>query len=338
VKIKTQGEVLAKLELETRKAMRDHEDRSVLTLIRAWRAVQVQMRSIILSEYMSDFPQKDWTLFEAKRKGTLIRIDHRITQALNIFFTFTHNHLLKVLLESHQQETLRALWMLAVTTPKSTVIKAPNGNAIREADVPEDATPWALRLSTWLGLLRNQININLTSQALAGNTLQEAAAEATDAKVKLPQGNFDFDGLLERMSRYEMISAQASARGDVSDANDDIITREVFMTLADDKVCPECEALEGAELSGPNDENYPPIHLGPCRCFVSQVPMEWAELLRSGTPEDQQFVKDLEELGMAPTAMAVRDSEGKIEGSVIVSFEDWSSKYGPVVGSAANAR
>jgi len=333
-KFTDQKAILAKLEKETRVAQRDLENDNVRHMMSGVSETKRMMRDLIVSEYMNDFGSLQWDLPTAKHRGTLLRIEKGLTEILNSFGRLAVKHLHDSIVKNRQQEVLRGLWMLDNTVPPKTNVYALNGLEIKESDIPLEGEPeWSLKIHTWNELLKRQAMSQLQAQALHRTSISDAA-KAVDAKIPLPQGNYDYESLLERLTTNEILNAQAAGRGDVAEANSDIVEQEVFLTLDDARVCDECDQEEGKEV---DESNQPPLHVN-CRCYTSIVPKQWADLLRSGDSDDNELANHLEDLGLVPTSMAIRGPDGELQGRVVVEFDTFANKYGPLIGQYQGIR
>jgi hypothetical protein len=63
------------------------------------------------------------------------------------------------------------------------------------------------------------------------------------------------------------------------------------------------------------------------------VPKSYADLLRSGDDSDWDLARDMDDNGLVPNSLVIRDSSGAIAGKTIVSFNSWTKKNGFAVTS-----
>lgn len=321
----TQSGTLNRLEAETRKAGRAHEDACVDALKREWEAAKKSLRGIIMAEYHAAHGSEMWNLANAGM--TIERINHFSTNELVGFFNSILRFMRDTVKDAYRHEALRHVWMLDMLTPPSRKPRIP-GKALREALRPEDyKTGWEQALAEWLRAYAANLNTNLRLEALHEGSITDAADEVDATKVD----NFDPIYKLSSMLFTQILQAQRDARDDVAGENEDLVAEEIFQTLEDSAVCDICDAEDGK----PADEAEPiPVHYG-CRCFTRIVPRDFAELLRNGTDDEKQAALDMDARGLVPDAMAIRDAEGNLQAHLHVDFDTWAGLHGiSIVGWA----
>ena len=319
----TQRQALARMEEETRKYMRRLEDEYGRQLGVIWEYTLKELRFRITDAYRQDFGKDTWDIAGAHARGTLDRIKSHTADTLGAFLVLATTRIGVALKHIREEERLRALWMIDQVTPDSFMPNVMNFMPAREADSPRDAkATWNQALSTWIDTYHANLNTNLKMEALHEGDVNDAAAEAESTKVD----NFDPAYKLASMFSGESIRAEADARRDVFDANDDSVEEEVWVTMEDGSVCPICNDYDGKPLSEIEDDI--PAHYN-CRCYTRFVPKAWAAMLRSGDPEEKERALQMDDRGLVPDSMAIYSTKtGELIGRAIVTFEDWKSGRG----------
>jgi len=227
----TQSGTLNRLEAETRKAGRAHEDACVDALKREWEAAKKSLRGIIMAEYHAAHGSETWNLANAGM--TIERINHFSTNELVGFFNSILRFMRDTVKDAYRHEALRHVWMLDMLTPPSRKPRIP-GKALREALRPEDyKTGWEQALAEWLRAYAVNLNTNLRLEALHEGSITDAADEVDATKVD----NFDPIYKLSSMLFMHILQAQRDARDDVAGENEDLVAEEIFQTLEDSAVC-----------------------------------------------------------------------------------------------------
>ena len=316
----TQRQALARMEKETRAEMRRLEDAYNGNLAALWKQTLDELRYNIHLAYVQDFGKGTWDIVGAHSKGTLARIYRDTDITLHSFKAKAASQIKASLAYLRQEERLRALWMIDQVTPNSFLPKAPAQPA-REAESPRDAAAtWEQAFYTWMAVYHGNLNANLRLEALNASDMYDAAEEADATRI----GNFDPAYKLKSMFASQAIKEQADARREIFDGNDESVEEEIWVTMEDGVVCPICEEYDGKPLSEINDDI--PAHYN-CRCYTRFVPKGWADMLRSGDPDEKDLALSMDDAGLVPDAMAVRSPRtGELIGRAIVSFEDWKAQ------------
>ena len=320
--IKRQADVVAQIEARVRVTMRRMEEDAAKRLQLLWDSTAEAMRGVILSEYHRDFRNEPWTLAQAQARGTLLRIEKRTKSIMRTFAASAIDLVRQAKRETWQEEALRAMYMLDITTPKHVAIKAPAPRAFREAGgilqsmtgAPAKAG-WNERFAAWADAYGSQLNLNLK----LGSLNQSAPADAADEVAATRPGSpaVSFNQIIDRILRVEVIDAEARAREDVKDANPEVVAVEIWQAMADGRVCPLCESQDGQAREDCTEEI--PAH-PLCRCFYRLVPKDWADLMRSG---DKDFARKLDSAGLVPDAMVIFDGAGQPAAAITVDFTAW---------------
>lgn len=316
-----QANVLARLESETRRAVRRLEDSCSHGLTRLWDACKSDLEAVVISMYRRDFGRDNWDVVAATNRNTLHHIAAKSYDRLVTFRDDALAHISAGLEQVRHEEMLRALWMLDQVTVPSYTPRLPM--VARESGPrPQDyKAAWDTVLNHWLEAYNQSFSANLRLNALAEGSAMDAADEVTATKID----NFDPGFKLMSLFQTEAIQAQDSMREAVRWANADAVAEEVFLTLEDERVCPECDALDGKPI-----KERPPLHFC-CRCFTSLVPKTWADQLASGDDDEKAAALLAEDRGLIPSAMVIRGSDGELQGSVAITFSDWKKNKAPYV-------
>jgi hypothetical protein len=316
-----QAAVLVRLERETRRALRRQEDAAVEDLLAAWSETEARIASTIGREYRADFPEGTWTLAEASARGTLARIAYRVRGLLATFARDGAAQMRRALDEVYWHEAARQAWMLDVLTPSSHRPVLP-ARRTREAEVPKGprdyAARWPEAFIAWVETYDAQLAANLKLEALHEGSLADAELEAASAKID----GFVMPDKLRSLVTTQALMTMDDARDDFAGANGDLVMEEIWQTMEDAAVCPQCDAYDGRRLDEVPAEI--PAHFC-CRCYARLVPRDWAALLRSGDADEKASALAYDDEGLVADAMAVRGEDGGLIATVVVQFEDWLS-------------
>lgn len=318
----TQAKALGRMEDETRREMRRMEDSYNSALADLWKRTLKNISDCILRNYQKDFGRERWDIAAAHGKGTLARIQAETAFLVGQFKEQARALISKGLSHIHEEERLRALWMIDQTTPDSFTPKTPFAPA-READNPRDAkASWDAALSTWMETFHTNLNTNLRMEALHEGNINDAAEEAESTRVD----NYDPAYKLKSMFATSAIRTQADARRSVFDNNEEVMEVEIWQTMEDGIVCPICEEYDGKPLSEINDSI--PAHYN-CRCYSRFVPVPYSKMLSSGDPLEKEMALRMDDAGLINDALAVvSDKTGNLIGRAIVSFDEWKAAKG----------
>ena len=316
----TQRKALARMEQETRSAMRRLEDSCNKELLGMWSAAVSDIRASIIDIYRQDFGKDAWDLVGAHSKGTLGRISAASASRLSEFKAQAGQHVFDSLAHIHNQERLRALWMIDQTTPQSFLPKHPFKPAREAAASPRDAkATWQQAFGTWIDTYHTSINSNLKLETLHEGDIHDAADEAAATRI----GGYDPAYKFSSMFSTQALTEEADARRAIFDANEDVEEDEIWQTMEDTIVCAVCDDYDGKPMSKVPDDQ--PAHYR-CRCYSRFVPKAYAEILRSGTEEEKQLALDMDAQGLVPDSIAIRSEKtGDIIGRGVVSFSDWQA-------------
>ena len=325
----TQRKALARMEQQTRIAQRRLEDEYNRQLGLLWAATLKEIRSHITDAYRQDFGKNTWDLVGAQTRGTLTRINARTSETLSSFVVIATTRIKVALQHIHNQERLRALWMIDQTTPRSFLPKAPP-RRMREADNPRDAkASWETALAAWVDNYQAQLANNLRMEALHEADVHDAADEAAATRVD----GYDPAYKIQSMFAGEAIKEEADARRDIFDSNDDVVEEEIWVTMEDGSVCEICNDYDGKPLSEIPDDI--PAHYN-CRCYTRFVPKAWADMMRSGNSDERDAAQAMDDAGLVKDSMAIRSPKtGEIIAHAVISFEDWQAERGQNIAGVA---
>ena len=322
----TQSGALNRLEAETRRAGRAHEDLCARILKRAWYETKHLISGSIMADYWQTFPGDTWTLSRAG--PTIQSMASSAHGHLSQFHDWAKSHVEESVKDAYRHEALRQVWMLDMLTPPSRKPKLP-AKALQEAARPEDAAAWDQALNEWLRAYAANLNTNLRLEALHGGSLEDAAAEVDATKVD----GFDPEYKLASMLSGQILKAQRDARADVTDENGDLVAEEIFQTMEDSAVCEDCDSQDGKRVE--DVEMLPHVYGFNCRCFERIVPRDFAELLRGGDEDEKAAALDADARGLIPDSMAIRGPDGKLMAHIHIDFEKWMGEQGQFISGRA---
>ena len=311
--------------------MRRLEDTCNKELLGMWSAAVSDIRASILDIYRQDFGKDTWDLVGAHSRGTLSRISAASADRLGAFKAQAGKHVADKLSYIHNQERLRALWMIDQVTPDSFLPKHPFKPAREaKADNPRDAkATWQQAFGTWIDTYHTSLSSNLKLETLHEGDIHDAADEAAATRI----GGYEPAYKFRSMFATQAIQEEADARRAIFDANEDIEEDEIWQTMEDTIVCAICDDYDGKPVSEVPDEA--PAHFN-CRCYTRFVPKAWAAMLRSGSEEDKQLARDMDAAGLVPDNMAIRSQKtGELIGRAVISFDDWLPERGQSITGVA---
>ena len=325
----TQRKALARMEQQTRIAQRRLEDGYNAMLLKLWKGTLADIRATVLDTYRQDFGRGTWDLVGAQTRGTLSRINDRSAERLLLFKAEATLLIERSLAHIHNQERLRALWMIDQTTPQSFLPKAPP-RSVREADNPRDAkATWSVALNAWVDNYQSQLANNLRMEALHEGDAHDAADEPEATRV----AGYDPAYKFSSMFAGESIREEADARRDIFDGNDDVVEEEIWVTMEDGIVCEICAGYDQKPLSEVEDDI--PAHYN-CRCYTRFVPKAWADMMRSGNSDERDAAQAMDDAGLVKDSMAIRSPKtGDIIARAVISFEDWQAERGQNIAGVA---
>lgn len=309
----TQRGTLNRLELESRRAGRQLEDDFVGGMRGAWKHAKSTMRGVVMVEYAASHRGATWALRTAG--PALERINGGISRVLHDFRINAGGLTRGAIRSSYRLEALRQLWMLDQLTPPSYRPKMPV-RALREA-AAEPASTWSEALEEWVRAYQATLATNLRLEALHAGSLTDAADEVDAAKV----GGYDPAYKFGSMLTNQILATQRKARADVADENDELSAEEIFQTMEDYDVCPDCAPQDGKPVDEVEVQGH--VYSFNCRCFERIVPRQWAELLRSGDADEREAALMADDRGLVSDAMVVRGADGGLVAHFTMPFEKW---------------
>jgi len=327
---------LKRMERDTIGSSRIAEERETARLRTMWEATKYTMKSRIREEYRKAFAHGVWDLSRARSSGALVRIQKHTTACLDLFGASAAPFMATHLNQAKKERVLRLAWMLDMTSPP--MVRPKVGGArlrLKEANVtgsvhvysgPEAEASWLERFGEWLRGYDESLNRNITLGALNNSTPDDAAQEVDAART----GNrsMDFWDKIDSIFRNERQRAEAEGSVMFGAENEDMLAEEIWQAEGDEATCEDCDELDGySRADAEKGGDTIPLHPN-CRCYWRIVPKAWSEYLRSLDPEQ---ARALDDKGIAPDAMALRDPEtGKIGGLIWIDFKDWQ---GNIVGA-----
>lgn len=314
-----------RLQTETTKAHDDLAKAYLQDLAKLWHNTNLTLRGAIYAEYRNHFAER-WNLVDAKKMGTLIRIERRISQILQEFKDGSKTYVDWALRDLYHHSVARHAWILDQITPPIFKVKIPNKRGMHEA-APDWQPPkpppvaWGQRWDTWIDAYNAALNHNIKLGAMNGSTAEEATAEVDQTMPGSPR--YTLWDSFQRIFAFEAQGAFVGGQNNVAQANGDMVEEEIWQTRYNDRVCEICDDMAGKTVDEVADEGESiPAHPN-CRCFWETVPKKWADLLRSGNADDRDLAIDMEARGLVPYSMTVLDANGNPAASLIVSFQEW---------------
>ena len=313
---------LVKLETENQKALRKAEDKALVEIRQLWAVIRKSLKKTISDFYRQDFPRSNWNLTDAKRLGTLYKIELQIDYTLNSYTASSVEMVRKSLISLHDEARLRNAWMLDMVTPNWVKIKTKKTET-REAGMVNLFTGaaakarWDDRWAAWTNAYRSSLTNNLMLNLINEGSVEDAVDEVDASKAGSPA--YSIIDALERLFVTEAIGQQAQAAREIRDANRDVVKVEIWQTREDSDVCDICDENDGEKRNDVRDEV--PAHPG-CRCFWRVVPQEWQSLLKKVDPA---LAREMDMRGLVPDAMIIRDENGDPAAALMVTFKEWQN-------------
>ena len=317
-KAPTQDKVLAELEKAIRLAMRRLENKSMSGLSNLWKEYSRKLKGELIMEYKSLVPQGRWSLDIAKRSGLLFRMEWIVYRHMADFNALALSFMKSELRKHYEHEYYTAAYMLDVTTPPNIHVKL--RPQMREANIRFAAgagswTAWHERMSTWTTAWESALRANILLNAVNNGTADDVVSEVDATRIGTPAVTF-WDAV-SRLFLTTILQTQSEARADMSELNSELIQDEIWQTMEDERVCDECDPLNGLTREETEDEE-PPLHPR-CRCFYRIMPRQWIDMA------DRELAHAMDVAGVVPDGMYMRDPEtGDIKGVAIVSFNKWA--------------
>ncbi len=319
-----QGTTVDRLMKETLSSFDSHIDDASHSLDRFWEETKRHLKSNIMMEYHKSFGGADWTLAQAKSRGTLLRIDRITKILLQNFYALIENDFKARKQKIYKEAVKRYAWVADQTTPDALTIKIPYRLNMREAAVDVyagegAASNWTERMGLWLGSYHSSLQDNIALGALNGSSVMDAATEVDQTKAGTPA--YFIDDALTKIVQVEMWMEAMSAEDDFYGANyENLGLIEVWKTRYGIDVCDDCDANEG--LNPEEADGDIPLHPN-CRCFWRVVPASFKELLMQGDEDSRKLAYEMDARGLVPDSLVVRDASGNIAAKTIISFDTW---------------
>lgn len=303
-----QDKVLKVLQDVTGKRLKKQKDASAMKLKRLWAQTRVQLKGSIQTHYQPSTPAFNRTKYAlgAHVRGIMQQFH---AQSVPLVKNAVH--------DLHDQSILLHAWMLDQVTPKCTNIRLPARRSMREADIINDPGAFEARWASWLNAYNEALVNNLYMGAINQQPVSDATDKVDQTKAGFPA--YDLLSALNRIFEWEAQGAINQGAEDIGDANEDAVEEEIWKTRGDLRVCDDCDGNEGLSV---DDAGFPPLHPN-CHCFTEIVPTSFSTLLRSGDEQDQALASQMEQDGVVPNALVIRNAQGDIAGKAVVSFAQW---------------
>ena len=326
----TQGRVIERLENVAIKAVDDVRKKYFRELYKQWMMTRKDLKRVLWQAYREVAPLDTWNYASAKRTGTLNRINHETKQVIERFKHNSMTHVSHALNDIYKESALHQAWILDQVTPPSYKIRLPRKRRALESGRTQIYTgadalsKWRDRWEGWLDAYHTGLNHNVGLGAINDATIDSITDEVDATKAGSP--STDIWAALQRVYMNVSQISLAFGQTDVSDENaDELGTEEVWQTRYNQRVCDECDGNAGQTRDDLDDDI--PAHPN-CFCYWRVVPKEWASLLASGDPSEQDAAVRIDALGKMPTSMQLLGDDGKPKASVIINFEEWAEDQG----------
>lgn len=328
-----QDKVTLRLHFESLRALEDlgsiHRDK----LFQIWGKTRRELRGAIMEAHEKSSRMGKWNLPRFKHSGSQAYLHAEVLSILEQFRAISKNAIKEGLNDIYKNSTMRHAWLLDQVTPPSRNVRIPHSDKLHEAAVRtlylggQGASDWKDRWDLWIDAYRDALGNNVAMNAMNESSMTDAANEVDVTKANTP--SFTITDAMDRLFDYEGIRAMSAGAQSIADLNADLVEEEIWKTRGDDRVCDDCDELEGDPIES---TGYPPAHPN-CHCYPLIVPLSYAELLRSGDASDADLADAMMARGLVPNALAIRDEDGNITAKAIVSFEDWMSGQGNAIST-----
>lgn len=162
------------------------------------------------------------------------------------------------------------------------------------------------RVDAWLKTWGAAAASALMLGSIQGDSSTDVGERVEDATAN----GYTIENILSRMVRTEVQVAIADADDDFRDDQKDLVTRRVWTTMNDERVCPRCAANE--DLTDEEVQDDIPLH-PVCRCWWRIEPVAYQDLAGDGAVP-----------GAGSTSMTFKDpATGEVAGQVVVEFDVW---------------
>lgn len=324
-----QSSVGARLHLESVSALDSLGEKGLNELGAIWRQYRKEMQLAIVNAHnVASRGGGTWNLstFNAIAKPML---ENELGIVLGKFRGLT-THTFKTSLNAlYGQSLIRYAWILDQLTPPSRNVMIPHKNKLHEAAViggfygAQGPKEWTDKWGLWVDAYKSALLNNLAIGASNESSVSDAVDEVDDTKSNTPQSTLL--NAMVRLYEYAAVDAIAAGESAIGDMNENVVKVEIWKTRGDLDVCDQCSGNEGLPLEDCDGEI--PAH-PICHCYSEIVPKEYAELLASGDDDDRELARDMDNQGIVPNALVIRNADGGIAAKTIVTFNQWTKGNG----------
>lgn len=326
--------MLTRLEAQTRKAMRDMENKDAEAFIALWESAKARLRAAVAARYRESFGGQPWSRPAAHATGTFVRIEKDARNILSHFVEMAEHQGDVVLRRHYNEEKKRAAWMLEQVTPPNVrpelKLDATHSQEAARGIVSvftgaAGAAVIRERLGAWSSAYKDALINNLALGSLNASSSEDAVAEVDATRAGTP--SYDMLNVVERLARMLMLEVQSEARRDFSEDNPDLSEAEIWQTMEDGRVCDECDPNDGLTRDEVSPEDEIPLHPY-CRCYWRLAPVDWQTL---AGPE---MAAEMDARGLNRDAMVIRNQDGSVAAHLFVDFQEWEAGM-PLTGGRA---
>jgi hypothetical protein len=319
--VNRQKQVVERLEDKVRAEMRRMERASLAGLNGLWNKTRNDIKASLVVEYRQVAPTGCWSLDMAKGDGAIYRMERSIYRHMDEFRALAKSYISSERRKHYDHEYYTSAYVLdQVTPPCCPVILRP---VMREASVhagPDAVVKWTQRFDGWASAWEASLKQNLMLNAINSGTVDQVTNEVDATRIGTPAVTL-WDAI-GRLFQTELLATQAAARENMTELNSDMISEEIWQTMEDERVCPECGPLDQLTRKQVEEEDSfaePPLHPN-CRCFWRVMPKSWTDLAQ----RDHALAHALDKEGAVPDGMYILGPDGKLKAAVVVSFNEWA--------------
>ena len=289
-------------------------------VFRAWKDCRRELISGIVQAYMIAAPKGKWNIHSFRNTGIEQSLRAFVQGQLTIFRAQSIVAMRKAFKDLRKKSAIRHAWILDQVTPESMRVNIPT-NVLREADPSVGPEIWVDRWSEWLESYESSLYHNIVMHAMNEGDLKGAVDEVDATRMNTPAATLE--NALSRLFDFKSYESIAAGEDDIASLNDYLIAEEIWITSGRANICDECADNEGKTA----DEVDSDIPAHPkCECFWEMHPKKYADLLRSGNPEDRALAEQMERQGIDGGALVIRTEDGEVAAKAIMSFRTWQDK------------
>lgn len=331
---RTQGDLLRRIDEQSRRALRSGEEADIRGLLRMYDEALRDLRAIVagsmseLEGLEGDDRRRAYLSWKVSRERELAaQIERRLEELRGDWTRALRDGLLR-------QATQQALWegyAIDQATPPSIRVDT----RAMTATIPDAVvnSPWkGAMFSDRIWTLTDDIAREMQQQIGQGALLGEGVDEIVRrlSRLDVLDGNLPPRYAIERLARTEIMRASDRARELSYAENSDLVTGEEIVVSLDQRTCEICGPLDGKLLDSDEAQDWlrahdaesrAPFHPN-CRCTTAPRLKPWGELLGMGeAPDDLERFSDEERVIRNPLT-------GKSMLAPEQSFDEWARAFG----------